>query len=71
MTARRASARLPGSTTRSRPRSPNQQGTNDPAVLARLLALVNVSMADSGIAAWESKFFYQFVFRNAFTPARD
>ena len=26
--------------------------------LARLLALVNVSMADAGIAAWESKFFY-------------
>jgi hypothetical protein len=27
--------------------------------LARLLALVNVSMADSGIAIWESKFYYQ------------
>ena len=26
--------------------------------LARLLALINVAMADSGIAAWESKFFY-------------
>ncbi|MCA1579950.1 MAG: phosphatase PAP2 family protein [Acidobacteria bacterium] len=38
----------------------DQQGTNDPAALARLLALVNVSMADAGIAAWESKFFYQF-----------
>ena len=28
--------------------------------LARLLALVNVSMADAGIAAWESKYFYDF-----------
>jgi hypothetical protein len=27
--------------------------------LARLLALVNVSMADAGIAIWESKFYYQ------------
>jgi len=27
---------------------------------ARLLALVNVAMADAGIASWESKFFYQF-----------
>jgi hypothetical protein len=26
----------------------------------RLLMLVNVSMADAGIAAWESKYFYQF-----------
>jgi hypothetical protein len=38
-----------------------QKGTaNDPLELARLLALVNVSMADAGIASWESKFFYQF-----------
>jgi hypothetical protein len=38
-----------------------QKGTtNDPLELARLLALVNVSMADAGIAVWESKFFYQF-----------
>ena len=27
--------------------------------LARLLALVNVAMADAGIAAWESKYFYR------------
>jgi hypothetical protein len=28
--------------------------------LARLLALVNVAMADAGIAAWESKYYYQY-----------
>jgi PAP2 superfamily len=28
--------------------------------IARLLALVNVAMADAGIASWETKFFYQF-----------
>jgi hypothetical protein len=28
--------------------------------LARLLALLNVAMADAGIASWESKFFYKF-----------
>jgi hypothetical protein len=28
--------------------------------LARLLALLNVSMADAGIAIWESKYFYDF-----------
>jgi hypothetical protein len=28
--------------------------------LARLLALLNVAMADAGIAVWESKYFYQF-----------
>jgi hypothetical protein len=28
--------------------------------LARLLALVNVSMADAGIAVWESKYFYNY-----------
>lgn len=27
--------------------------------MARLLALVNVAMADAGIASWESKYFYQ------------
>ena len=38
-----------------------QKGTaTNPLELARLLALVNVSMADAGIAVWESKFFYQF-----------
>ena len=28
--------------------------------LARLLALVNIAMADAGIAIWESKYFYEF-----------
>jgi hypothetical protein len=28
--------------------------------LARLLALVNVAMADAGIAVWEAKYFYQY-----------
>jgi hypothetical protein len=28
--------------------------------LARLLTLVNIAMADAGVAIWESKFFYQF-----------
>ncbi len=38
-----------------------QKGTTEnPLELARLLALINVSMADAGIAIWESKFFYQF-----------
>jgi hypothetical protein len=38
-----------------------QKGTaTNPLELARLLALVNVSMADAGIAIWESKFYYQF-----------
>lgn len=31
-----------------------------PIELARLFALVNVAMADAGIASWESKFFYDF-----------
>ena len=31
-----------------------------PVQLARLLALVNVAMADAGIAAWESKYHYDF-----------
>jgi len=31
-----------------------------PIELARLYALVNVSMAEAGIAGWESKFFYDF-----------
>ena len=31
-----------------------------PVELARLLALVNVAMADAGIVAWESKYFYDF-----------
>jgi membrane-associated phospholipid phosphatase len=28
--------------------------------MARLFALVNVAMADAGIAAWESKYYYQY-----------
>jgi PAP2 superfamily len=31
-----------------------------PLELARLLALVNVAMADTGIAVWESKYYYDF-----------
>jgi len=34
--------------------------THDVVDLARLLALVNISMADAGIAIWESKYFYDF-----------
>ena len=37
----------------------DQMGT-DVVDLVRLLALVNVSMADAGIAIWESKYYYQF-----------
>ena len=38
-----------------------KMGTDRNALeLARLLALVNVAMADAGIAVWESKFHYQF-----------
>jgi hypothetical protein len=36
----------------------DQMGTNV-VDLARLLALLNVAMADAGTAIWESKFFYQ------------
>jgi hypothetical protein len=36
----------------------DQMRSND-IELARLLALVNVAMADAGIAVWESKYFYQ------------
>lgn len=32
----------------------------DPVELARLMAMINVAMADAGIAIWESKYFYQF-----------
>jgi hypothetical protein len=35
----------------------DQMGTTD-AEFVRLLALVNVAMADAGIAIWESKFYY-------------
>ncbi|MBI3802171.1 MAG: phosphatase PAP2 family protein [Nitrospirae bacterium] len=37
----------------------DQMGS-DIVELARLLALVNVALADAGIAIWESKYFYQF-----------
>ena len=37
----------------------DQRGSNVVAT-ARLLALVNVAMADAGIAIWESKYHYQF-----------
>jgi membrane-associated phospholipid phosphatase len=36
------------------------RNTHNVVDLARLLALVNVSMADAGIAIWESKFYYDF-----------
>jgi len=36
-----------------------QRGTG-PMELARLLALINVTMADAGIAIWESKYHYEF-----------
>jgi hypothetical protein len=39
----------------------DQMGTSsNPAGLARLLALVNVAMADACISIWESKYFYQY-----------
>ena len=39
----------------------DQMGTTADAVkLARLLALVNVSLADTAITLWESKYFYQY-----------
>ncbi len=37
----------------------DQMGSNG-VELARLLALVNVAMADAGIAIWESKYFYEY-----------
>jgi PAP2 superfamily/Vanadium chloroperoxidase N-terminal domain len=38
----------------------NAQGLKDVDEYARLLALVNVTMGDSGIAAWDSKYFYNY-----------
>jgi hypothetical protein len=39
----------------------HKMGTDmDVLELARLLALVNVAMADAGIAVWEAKYYYQF-----------
>jgi len=37
----------------------DQMGSSE-AEIARLLALVNVAMADAGMAIWESKYFYDF-----------
>ncbi|MFA5983665.1 MAG: hypothetical protein WC782_06585 [Methylococcaceae bacterium] len=36
------------------------KGTNNALKLARLLALVNTSLADAGIASWDSKWYYQY-----------
>ena len=36
------------------------RGTDNVVELARLLALINLAMSDTGIAAWESKYFYQY-----------
>ena len=36
------------------------QSRTDAVELARLLALVNVAMADAGLACWETKYFYHF-----------
>ncbi|MCM3902686.1 MAG: vanadium-dependent haloperoxidase [Pyrinomonadaceae bacterium] len=38
----------------------DDRNTNNVLELARLMALVNVAMCDSGIAAWESKYFHDF-----------
>lgn len=38
----------------------NDRGISDNLELARLLAILNVSMADAGITSWESKFFYNY-----------
>jgi hypothetical protein len=35
-------------------------GIRNPAQLARFYALVHISMADSGISAWDSKYFYNY-----------
>jgi hypothetical protein len=36
------------------------QRRTGPLELARLLALVNIAMAEAGLASWESKYFYKF-----------
>ncbi|MCO6430999.1 MAG: phosphatase PAP2 family protein [Deltaproteobacteria bacterium] len=36
----------------------NQEGLTDVVELTRMLALVNVSMADAGLASWETKYHY-------------
>jgi hypothetical protein len=37
-----------------------EQGVDDPVELARLLAMVNAALADSGVAAWDSKYYYNY-----------
>ncbi|MEM9942120.1 MAG: phosphatase PAP2 family protein [Planctomycetota bacterium] len=36
------------------------EGINSPDEMARYLAMVNTALADSGIAAWDSKYFYNY-----------
>ncbi|NNJ24290.1 vanadium-dependent haloperoxidase [Alienimonas chondri] len=36
------------------------EGIDDPVDMARYLALVNVGLADAGIAAWDSKYYYNY-----------
>ncbi|MEM9702441.1 MAG: vanadium-dependent haloperoxidase, partial [Planctomycetota bacterium] len=36
------------------------EGLDDPVELARYLALINVGLADAGIAAWDSKYYYNY-----------
>ena len=38
----------------------DQRGTTSVVEFARVLALVNTAMADAGIAAWDSKYFYKY-----------
>jgi hypothetical protein len=38
----------------------DQMGSHDVVEFTRLLAMVNVAMADAGIAIWESKYYYNF-----------
>jgi hypothetical protein len=38
----------------------HEKGIKTPIGLARFLAIVNVGLADSGIAAWDSKYFYNY-----------
>ena len=60
MTGRRAWGFRHGSTIRSPCSIAHKMGTDTNEVeLARLPALVNVAMADVGIAAWESKYHYE------------
>ncbi|QEG20677.1 vanadium-dependent haloperoxidase [Mariniblastus fucicola] len=36
------------------------EGIDDPVAMARYLAMINTGLADSGIAAWDSKFYYNY-----------